>query len=70
LGEDVEGNLGAKNKAYLESRVKLLESGGKVIKAGGAPPKKWQAKGETKGYNNAEDFVEAGESKKKRQRVD
>ena len=31
LGEDVDGNLGMKNKAYLEGRVKLLESGGKVI---------------------------------------
>jgi nucleolar protein 58 len=31
LGEDVEGNLGTKNKSYLENRVKLLESGGKVI---------------------------------------
>lgn len=70
LGEDVEGNLGAKNKAYLESRVKLLESGGKVIKAGSVTaPKKWQAKAESKGYNNAEDFVEDGESKKKRKRV-
>ena len=70
LGEDVEGNLGAKNKAYLDSRVKLLESGGKVIKAGatGVAPKKWQAKAESKGYNNAEDFVASGESKKKRKR--
>jgi len=44
LGEDVEGNLGAKNKAYLEGRVKLLESGGKVIKEGNGTaggPKKW-----------------------------
>jgi nucleolar protein 58 len=31
LGEDVDGNLGMKNKAYLEGRVKLLEAGGKVI---------------------------------------
>ena len=72
LGEDVEGNLGAKNKAYLDSRVKLLESGGKVIKAGaaGAAPKKWQAKAESKGYNNAEDFVSNGEKTKKRQRTE
>jgi nucleolar protein 58 len=42
LGEDVDGNLGVKNKAYLEGRLKLLESGGNVIKAGsGNGPKKW-----------------------------
>ena len=31
LAEDLDGNLGMKNKAYMEARVKLLESGGKVI---------------------------------------
>lgn len=43
LGEDVEGNLGMKNRAYLEGRVKLLESGGKVIQQNGAGggQKKW-----------------------------
>lgn len=34
LGEDPDGNLGVKNKAYLEGRLKLLESGGNVIRAG------------------------------------
>lgn len=33
LGEDADGALGVKNKAYLEGRLKLLESGGKVVKA-------------------------------------
>ena len=71
MGEDVEGNLGVKNKAYLEGRVKLLESGGKVIKpSNGAAPKKWQAKAESKGYNDTSDFVDKNESKKKRQRED
>lgn len=69
LGEDVEGNLGMKNKAYLEGRLKLLEAGGKVINKNGAAAnggmKKWQAKAETKGYNASSDFVE-----KKRQRQD
>ena len=65
LGEDVEGNLGTKNKAYLENRVKLLESGGKVIKPGQSGPKKWQAKAESKGYNNAEDFVDKKEKTKR-----
>lgn len=31
LGEDTDGNLGIKNKAYMDGRLKLLESGGKVI---------------------------------------
>lgn len=67
LGEDVEGNLGVKNKAYLEGRVKLLESGGKVIKPGQAGgQKKWEAKAQTKGYNNGNDFVDEDEPKKKR----
>ena len=34
LGEDPDGSLGTKNRSYLEGRLKLLESGGKVIKAG------------------------------------
>lgn len=31
LGEDTDGNMGLKNKAYMDGRLKLLESGGKVI---------------------------------------
>lgn len=58
LGEDVDGAMGVKNKAYLEGRLKLLESGGKVVKpnfeAGGQ--KKWEAKAESKGYNQSNDF--------------
>ena len=45
--------MGTKNRSYLEGRLKLLESGGKVIKAkfeaGGQ--NKWEAKAESKGYN-------------------
>ncbi len=45
LGEDVEGNMGLKNRAYIEGRAKLLEAGGKVVRpkqagagaAGGLP---------------------------------
>lgn len=33
LGESVDGDLGSKNKTYLEGRLKLLEQGGKVVKA-------------------------------------
>jgi len=60
LGEDTDGALGVKNKAYLEGRLKLLENGGKVVKAkfeeGGQ--KKWEAKAESKGYNDSGDFQE------------
>jgi len=53
LGEDLDGSLGTKNRSYLEGRLKLLESGGKVIKAGFAAggQKKWEAKAESKGLN-------------------
>jgi nucleolar protein 58 len=33
LGETPDGALGTKNRSYLEGRLKLLESGGKVVKA-------------------------------------
>lgn len=71
LAEDTDGGLGVKNKAFMEGRLKLLESGGNVIKPftkkeGGM--KKWEAKAESKGYNNTEDFVEPEEPKKKRKR--
>jgi nucleolar protein 58 len=59
LGEDKDGSLGVKNKAYLEGRLKLLESGGSVIKAAFAQggPKKWEAKADSKGYNASSDFT-------------
>ncbi len=61
LGEETDGTLGVKNKAYMDGRLKLLESGGTVIKPfssadGGS--KKWEQKGEKKGYNNGDDFVD------------
>ena len=54
-----------KSKAYMEARAKLLESGGKVIQAGGGATKKWMVKAETKGYNAESDFVS-----KKRQKTE
>ena len=33
LGEDVDGAMGTKSKAYLEGRIALLVQGGKVVKA-------------------------------------
>lgn len=58
LGETPDGALGIKNRSYLEGRLKLLESGGKVVKAkfeaGGQ--KKWEAKADSKGYNQGGDW--------------
>jgi len=36
LQEEEDGTMGAKHKTYLESRLKLLENGGQVIKPKGA----------------------------------
>lgn len=70
LAEDTDGSLGVKNKAYMDGRLKLLESGGQVISAfGGQGQKKWQQKGESKGYNQGDDFTADG-GKKKRQRLE
>jgi len=43
LGEDQDGGMGAKNKAFMEGRVKLLEAGGNVIseKGGKKTFNKW-----------------------------
>ena len=44
----------------MEKRLKLLESGGAVIKAfGGAAnsQKKWEQKADSKGYNASNDFA-------------
>lgn len=59
LGENQDGKLGVDSRTFMEKRLKLLESGGQVIKAfgGGANnQKKWEAKADSKGYNNANDF--------------
>ena len=43
----------------MDKRLKLLESGGQVIKAFGGKgnsQKKWEAKADTKGYNASNDF--------------
>merc|ERR1719446_955933 len=58
LGENADGSLGTRNKAYVEGRLKLLESGQKVIKGGAAAQgqTRWKAKAESKGYNVGNDF--------------
>ena len=65
LGESVDGSLGTKNKAYLEGRLKLLENGGKVVKAkfGSGGQGTWDSKQNNKGYNDAADF-QSGPSKR------
>jgi len=63
LQEEADGTMGAKHKTYLENRLKLLESGGKVVKAKGqGEQKKWEPKSESAGYNVSGDF----ESKRQR----
>jgi len=52
----------------MEKRLKLLESGGQVIQAfeGTGGQKKWEAKAESKGYSNSNDFMaEEGKPYKK-----
>ena len=59
LGENQDGKLGSDSRNFMEKRLKLLESGGSVIKAGGSGAngqKKWEAKGDSKGYNASSDF--------------
>ena len=65
LGEDQNGKLGSDARTFMDKRLKLLESGGQVIKAGGANgQKKWEAKADSKGYNASSDF-QAGAGYKK-----
>lgn len=46
LGENQDGKLGADSKAFMEKRLKLLESGAQVISGAGANQQgKWAAKG-------------------------
>jgi len=70
LGEDQDGQLGTDAKVFMDKRLKLLESGAKVVKAPGAAggPKKWEAKAESKGYSTAGDFVKDEENPNKRAR--
>jgi hypothetical protein len=58
LGEDQDGKLGADSRTFMDKRLKLLESGGQVVKAfsGANGQKKWESKGDSKGYNASSDF--------------
>lgn len=69
LGEDANGKLGTDAKVFMEKRLKLLESGGTVITAGGKgnAQKKFEPKGDSKGYSNSNDFTGDGN---KRQRTE
>jgi hypothetical protein len=71
LGENNDGKLGTDSRVFMDKRLKLLESGGQVIKAFGGKgndQKKWEAKGDSKGYNASNDFAEGAPYK--RQRMD
>ena len=67
LGEDQDGKLGSDAKTFMEKRLKLLESGGSVIQGGGKgnAQKKWEAKGDSTGYSNSNDFT-GGATKRQR----
>ena len=57
LGEENEGTLGVKSKSYIEGRLKLLETGGQVVKgATSGGPKKWNANGQSTNFNETNDF--------------
>lgn len=58
LGENNDGKLGSDSKAFMDKRLKLLESGGQVVKAFGEGngQKKWSA-GKDGGYNEGNDFT-------------
>lgn len=68
LGEDSNGKLGTDARVFMEKRLKLLQSGGQVIKAGGAAgnaQKKFTPSGGA-GYNNSNDFAQDGGAPYKR----
>lgn len=67
LGDDEKGTLGSDSKIFMEKRLKLLESGGTVIQAGGKgnAPKKYEATGDSKTYNDSNDFT-GGANKRQR----
>jgi len=69
LGEDADGNLGNKSKNFMEKRLKLLSSGGTVVKAGGANAQKSHTPAATGGYNAGNDFVADGGAPYKKQRT-
>jgi len=69
LGEDADGNLGAKSKNFMEKRLKLLTSGGQVVKAGGANNQKSHTATANGGYNAGNDFVADGGAPYKKQRI-
>ena len=59
LQEVADGTMGAKHKTYLEARLKLLESGGQVVKGKAATNQRaWEPKAESNGYNVSGDFAD------------
>lgn len=70
LGEDSNGKLGTDSRVFMEKRLKLLQSGGVVIKAGGAGGQKKHTPSATGGYSNGNDFVKDGGAPYKRVKKD
>lgn len=54
----------------MEKRLKLLQSGGQVIKAGASNGQKAHTPSGAGGYNNANDFVKDGGEPYKRRKED
>lgn len=61
LGEGQDGKLGADSNAFMEKRLKLLESGGQVVKAFGGNAqvgqKRYSPHNTGGNYNDANDFT-------------
>jgi len=70
LGEDSNGKLGTDSRVFMEKRLKLLQSGGAVIKAGAAGGQKKHTSSGGGGYSNANDFVQDGGAPYKRAKHD
>ena len=68
LGENQDGKLGSDSRAFMEKRLKLLESGGQVISGATGGQAKWAAKG-AKQYNASNDFTNDGGQPYKRQKL-
>ena len=69
LGENQDGKLGSDSRAFMEKRLKLLESGGQVISgATGGGQGKWAASN-AKQYQAGNDFTNDAGQPYKRQKL-
>lgn len=68
LGEDSNGKLGTDARVFMEKRLKLLQSGGQVIKAGASNNQKKFTPNGGASYNTANDFAQDGGAPYKRRK--